>query len=193
MHGQKMMTSDSSNISDEVILSMIKDKHTKEMGCRYFMRQHQERIYWVIRKIVMTHEDTDDVIQNTFLKAFRALENFEGRSSLYTWLHRIAVNEALAYRKSQLSGGRIIPIDQHTKIEAGEFDQMSADTIRRKLDAAIELLPEKQKEVFSLRYFEEMSYQEMSEKLLTSIGALKASYHFAVKKIESFLENGTEQ
>lgn len=187
-----MMTSDFQNISDEVILSMIKEKDTKELGCRYFMRKHQERIYWVIRKIVMTHEDTDDVIQNTFLKAFRALDNFEGRSALYTWLHRIAVNEALAYRKSQLTSGRIIPIDQNTKIDAAELDQMSADTIRRKLDAAIEALPEKQKEVFLLRYFEEMSYQEMSDKLATSVGALKASYHFAVKKIESYLENGTD-
>lgn len=183
------VTSEPKQYSDEEILSLIRDPHQKELGYRLFMRIHQERIYWVIRKIVGSHEDTDDVIQNTFLKAFKALGAFEGRSSLYTWLHRIAVNEALAMRKSKMSEAMIVSLDNNHGKEEGSHDDVTAEIIRNKLDHAVEALPEKQKEVFVLRYFEEMSYQDMSEKLNTSIGALKASYHFAVKKIESVIKN----
>lgn len=175
--------------SDEEILALIQNPAQKELGYRLFMRAHQERIYWVIRKIVGSHEDTDDVIQNTFLKAFRALGQFEARSSLYTWLHRIAVNEALAFRKSKMSEAMILPLENTQPQAEEEGADISAELIRKKLDHAVEALPEKQKEVFMLRYFEEMSYQEMADRLETSVGALKASYHFAVKKIESYIRN----
>ena len=185
----KNVTSQAKTYTDEEILFMINDSGKRELGYRVLMRMYQERIYWVIRKIVGSHEDTDDVIQNTFLKAFKALGGFEGRSAIYTWLHRIAVNEALAFRKSKMSEAIIVSLDVSNTKEVGSHDDINADLIRNKLDHAIESLPEKQKEVFMLRYFEEMSYQDMADKLTTSVGALKASYHFAVKKIESVLRN----
>jgi RNA polymerase sigma factor (sigma-70 family) len=174
--------------SDEELLQMIKVSSSKEQAYKYIMNTHQERIYWVIRKIVMTHEDTDDVIQNTFIKAFRSIENFEGRSSIYVWLHRIAINEAITYKNKNSKHTRIIPIDQaNAESSASSYDTEDSELIIQKLEKAIEVLPEKQKAVFLMRYYEEMPYEQMSQKLSTSVGALKASYHHAIKKIEEMI------
>jgi len=172
--------------SDEQLAAMVKVSSSREAAFRYIMTAHQERLYWVIRKIVLTHEDTDDVLQNTFIKAFRSIDGFEGRSSIYVWLHRIAINEAISHKNKNTKLGRIIPIDQSIE-HSTSYATEDSDTIIKKIENAIDKLPEKQKAVFLLRYYEEMPYEQMSEKLNTSIGALKASYHHAVKKIEEWI------
>jgi RNA polymerase sigma factor (sigma-70 family) len=171
--------------SDEEIIMMINDPTTRESGFRYFMTVYQEKIYWAIRKIVITHENTDDVIQNTFVKAYRNIEKFEMRSSLYSWLYRIAINEAITFKTKASNNGRIIPIDGYDGYVSVSLD--TPEAILQKLDRAIDTLPDRQKIVFMMRYFEEISYEEMSNKLKTSVGALKASYHHAVKKIEDLV------
>jgi RNA polymerase sigma-70 factor (ECF subfamily) len=170
--------------TDEEILSKLDQDNTFELGFKYMMVMYKERIYWLIRKIVISHEDADDVLQNTFVKVFRAIKNFENRSSLYTWLHRIAVNEALTFIKKSSSKGRAIPLDANLHSRSTLDDGWKEDEVLFKLKAAIDELPTKQKEVFLLRYYDEMTYQEMSDRLDTSVGSLKASYHHAVKKIE---------
>lgn len=175
-----------SDYSDEQLVAMAKDASSREAAFRYIMTTHQERLYWVIRKIVLTHEDTDDVLQNTFIKAFRSIDGFEGRSTLYVWLHRIAINEAITHKTKNTRYGRVIPIDQSIE-HSSSYSSEDSDTIIRKMEKAIDKLPEKQKAVFLLRYYEEMPYEQMSEKLNTSIGGLKASYHHAVKKIEEWI------
>ena len=172
--------------SDEQLLSMAKSPSTRELAFKTIMTSHQERLYWVIRKIVSTHEDTDDVLQNTFIKAFRSMDGFEGRSTIYVWLHRIAINEAITHKNRNSRQGRIIPIDQSAE-QSSTYSTEDGDAIIRKVEKAIDHLPEKQKAVFLLRYYEEMPYEQMAEKLNTSVGALKASYHHAVKKIEEWI------
>lgn len=171
--------------TDEEILSKLEQDSTFELGFKYMMVMYKERVYWLIRKIVISHEDTDDVLQNTFVKVFRAIRNFENRSSLYTWLHKIAVNEALTFIKKSSTKGRVIPLDSNLHSRSTFDDGWKEEEVLFKLQTAIDELPNKQKEVFLLRYYDEMSYQEMSDKLNTSVGSLKASYHHAVKKIES--------
>lgn len=171
--------------TDEEILSKLEQDATFEQGFKYMMVMYKERIYWLIRKIVISHEDADDVLQNTFVKVFRAIKSFENRSSLYTWLHRIAVNEALTFIKKTTTKGRVIPLDANLHSRSTLDDGWKEEEVLLKLQLAIDELPNKQKEVFLLRYYDDMSYQEMSDKLNTSIGSLKASYHHAAKKIES--------
>lgn len=152
--------------------------------------KYSERLYWHIRKLVTFHEDADDVLQNTFIKIYQNLSKYRGDSAIYTWMHRIATNEALTFlkKKNRYKG---ISIDSEEmekfkgKMEAEQY--FEGDEIQSKLQNALETLPAKQKLVFNMRYFNEMKYSEISEKLQTSEGALKASYHHAVKKIEEFL------
>ena len=169
---------------DEQIVTLLRDASTLEKGFRMMMAKYQEKVYWHIRRIVEDHDDTDDALQNTFIKAYRGFANFEGRSGLYTWLYRIATNEALSLMKSKKSKGTMTLEDYHQGNAEHDFDEEKA---LKKLARALEDLPEKQRLVFNLRYYDEMSYQEMSEVLDTSVGALKASYHHAVKKIEAYL------
>lgn len=176
-------------MTDEQLLKLLKDDSSKEKGFRLLMNQYQAMLYQHIRRIVSDHDDTNDVLQNTFLKVFRNIGKFEGRSSLYTWIYRIATNEALTQvgksRKMQV-------IFDREEDENGLENRLAADIspepemIRSVLQSAMETLPEKQKSVFSLRYYEEMSYQRIAEIMGTSEGALKASYHHAVKKIEKY-------
>ena len=152
------------------------------------MNLYQERLYWHIRRMVHGHDDANDVLQNCLVKVFRNIGKFEQKSQLYTWLYRIATNEAITFLRKQKKGA--LSLDDE---EMHAANQLAADSFfdgskaQRLLQEAIQLLPEKQKQVFNLRYFEEMPYQEMSELLETSPGALKASYHHAVKKIEDYL------
>ena len=172
---------------DDTIVEMLRNAATLEQGFRLLMHKYQEKVYWHIRRIVENHEDTDDVLQNTFVKAYRGFANFEGRSSLYTWLYRIATNEALTQKKNQ----RQKATQSLEEFQVGSTDQADHDFDEekavQKLKHALEELPEKQRIVFNMRYYDEMSYQEMSDILDTSVGALKASYHHAVKKIEAYL------
>jgi len=174
-------------LTDEQILKLI--RLNKDGGFRSLMHQFQEPIYWHIRRMVTLHEDADDVVQNTFIKVYKSIEKFNGDSKIYTWLYRIATNESITFLKSKKKK-RTETIDtDENSIESSLssdafFDGNAAELV---LQEAILLLPEKQKAVFNLRYYDEMNYKDMSETLGTSVGALKASYHHAVKKIEKYI------
>jgi RNA polymerase sigma factor (sigma-70 family) len=177
-------------ISDQDILLMLANPLSFERGFKLLMEEYQERIYWHVRRMVSSHEDADDVVQNCFIKVYKNIDRFEGKSKLYTWIYRIATNEALTYRNKQQKHHAADIDDEETglanKITAS--DHITSDEVLKQLNHAIDRLPEKQRLVFSLRYFEELTYKEMSEVLDTSVGALKASYHHAVKKIEDSIK-----
>ncbi|MCF8247496.1 MAG: RNA polymerase sigma factor [Saprospiraceae bacterium] len=185
------MVQNSENVDDRIMSLLREGGSHAESGFRLLMEQYQERLYWQIRRMVFEHEDANDVLQNCFIKVYRSSHTFEGKSKLYTWLYRIATNEAITFlnKKKQRMA---------TPLDAGESplanrlradDHFDGDEAQRKLMAAIETLPDKQRQVFNLRYFDEMNYADMSELLGTSEGALKASFHHAVKKIEGFVRS----
>ena len=175
-----------SNISDEEILSLLQSGQNVEKGFKLLMLKYQERIYWQIRRLVLEHEDANDVIQNTFIKVFKGIQKFKGDSQLYTWMYRIATNEAITFlnkkqrKKTESIDNETLNIVNQLKADV-YFD---GDEAQIRLQQALVGLPEKQRLVFNMRYFEEMSYKDISETLGTSVGGLKASYHHAVKKIE---------
>jgi RNA polymerase sigma-70 factor (ECF subfamily) len=177
--------------NDQELVLQFKTVATKDAAYTTLVKKYQEKLYWHIRRMVVEHEDANDVLQNTFIKVWKGLENFRDDSQLYTWLYRIATNESLSFleqqkRKSALQFDEIAG-DLGNKIKAdSHFD---AQKLEWKLQLAIQQLPEKQRLVFNLRYFDEMPYEEMSKVLDTSVGALKASYHHAAKKIEEFIIN----
>ena len=175
-------------MSDEQILSLIQDHQQRERGFRLLMEQYQERLYWHVRRMVVEHEDANDVIQNTFIKVYRSIDRFKGQSALYTWLYRIATNEAITYLNSRKkkSTAALDDADNNLENQLAADDYFDGDRAQVLLQKALVKLPEKQRLVFQLRYYEELSYQEMSEVLDTSVGALKSSYHHAVKKIEAY-------
>ena len=170
--------------TDEKILSLLSKQQSVNAGFKLLMDAYQERLYWHIRRMVLDHDDANDVLQNTFVKVFRNHHSFKGNSKLYTWLYRIATNETLTHlqRKQKRATGSLD--DQMRELKADHF--FEADAIQEKLQRALLALPPKQKAVFQLRYYDEMNYQDISEILNTSVGALKASYHHAAKKIETF-------
>jgi len=176
--------------SDNHIVQQCMNKSTREKGFRQLMSKYQERLYWHIRRMVKTHEDTDDVLQNTFVKVYRNLDKYRFDAKLYTWLYRIAINESLNHFR-KIERNKSISLDDknsniYTIKSDNYFDGNQAQVL---LSSAIDTLPEKQKIVFNLRYYDEMPYKDMSEVLSTSVGALKASYHLAAKKIENIITN----
>ena len=176
--------------SDEQILELLGSDQTYERGFRLLMSTYKELLYWQIRRIVQVHNDADDVLQNTFIKVYNGIARFEGKSKLYTWLYRIATNEAISHMQSKARQSAS-SLDDVNNLMANQLKAdpwFDGDAIQLKLQEAISQLPEKQKMVFNLRYYEEMPYEEMSGMLNTSVGALKASYHHAVKKIEASLK-----
>ena len=181
-------------LSDEKIMLLIQDDGSFDKGFELLVRTHQEKLYWHIRRIVHIHEDADDVLQNTFIKVFKNIKGFSGKSKLYTWLYRIATNEAITHinkQKKKAIGqieGEAIPLENMLKADQ-YFDENNAQLL---LKMAIEQLPEKQRAVFNMRYYDEMSYKDISESLETSVGALKASFHHAIKKIENYLEDNMD-
>ena len=179
-------------ISDEQILELLGSANTYERGFRLLMSQYKERLYWHIRRIVLVHNDADDVLQNTFIKIYKGIAQFEGKSKLYTWLYRIATNEAITHLQSRARQATA-SLDDETNMVSSRLKAdiwFDGDEIQVKLQQAIEKLPDKQKLVFNLRYYDDMPYEEMASKLGTSVGALKASFHHAAKKIEAvFREN----
>ena len=174
---------------DREIIEGIKNPDKADKAFAVLLEKYQERLYWHIRKIVIGHDDTDDVLQNTMVKVWRSMGNFRSESGLYTWLYRIATNEALTFLKQKKKRTFAPWVDVEQKIsESLESDQwFNGDEIQLKLQQAILKLPEKQRIVFNMKYFDEMKYEQMSGILGTSVGALKASYHHAVKKIEAML------
>lgn len=162
---------------------------TQNQAFEILLKNFQKPLYNHIRNIVLNHDDADDVLQNTFVKVFQNLDKFKGESKLFSWMYRIATNEALTFlsKKSKLSGVSSEALQNKT-IENLKADiYFDGNEIQIKLQRAIALLPEKQQLVFKMKYFEELKYEEISEILGTSVGALKASYHIAVKKIEAFV------
>ena len=174
---------------DQEILQLIQNPKTRDMGFRQLILTYQQRVYHVIRRMVLIHEDVDDVTQNTFIKAHHHIDKFQAQSSLFTWLYRIATNEALTFLEKKKKR-YFFSIDDHQEKLESYVDQpgnIDGDEIQRLLQKALLTLPDKQRLVFHLKYQEELTYEEMSEITGTSVGALKASYHHAVKKIEHSL------
>ena len=174
-------------VSDSQILELYRTKGKAEKAFGLLLDKYQERTYWHIRRIVIHHEDADDVLQNTFIKIWKGLEGFRGDSELFTWLYRIATNEALSFLKRKANkSGRHSEDPELTianRLQADEY--FDGDEIQVRLQEVVASLPEKQRIVFQMKYFDDMKYEQISEILETSIGALKASYHHAVQKIKA--------
>lgn len=179
-------------MQDEAIfIRQLLDPKTQNEAFRRLLSEYQRPLYRHIRNIVLDHDDTDDVLQNTFIKVFNNLSNFKGESKLFSWMYRIATNEAITFinqraRKAGISSEEL----QSKAVNQLEADvNYDGDEIQLKLQKAVATLPEKQQLVFKMKYFEELKYEDISEILGTSVGALKASYHHAVKKIEEYLNS----
>lgn len=177
--------------SDRELLILFRNPDQKNYAFNLIVRKYQERLYWHIRKMVITHEDTDDLLQNSFIKAWKGLEKFREESQLFTWLYRIATNEALSFLKEKRKKFFLPIVDVERELSSNlESDSyFSGDELQLKLQKAILTLPEKQRIVFNMRYYDEMKYEDMSKVLDTSVGSLKASYHHAAKKIETIIKN----
>jgi len=173
---------------EEDVVRRLRDPKTQREAFSEVVTAYSEKLYWQIRKMVLGHEDANDMLQNTFLKAWVNLDSFRGDSKLSTWMYKIAVNECITFLNKQRSMNNV-PLDDtdvYLLQTLRADDYFDGDEVDLKLQKAILSLPEKQRLVFNMRYKDEMKYEEMSEILGTSVGALKASYHHAVKKIESF-------
>ena len=178
-------------LSDSELLVEFRNPVTKEKAFTYLIKKYQEKLYWHLRRMVVDHDDANDVLQNVMIRVWNGLENFREDSQLYTWLYRVATNECLTFLEQQKKRSSVSLSD----VESGLENKIKADQnfdgnkLEWKLQLGIQQLPEKQRIVFQLRYYEEMPYEEMSRVLETSEGALKASYHHAVKKIEEYIKN----
>ncbi|MBN1250930.1 MAG: RNA polymerase sigma factor [Bacteroidales bacterium] len=177
--------------TDERLISLLKESKNKDKVFELIVEEYKERLYWHIRKIVIEHDDADDILQNTFIKAWKSIENFRAESKIFTWLYRISTNESLTFlqkkKRRNIFSFQTVEKELADSLESDVY--FSGDEIQLKLQKAILQLPDKQRIVFNMKYFDEIKYSEMSEILQTSEGALKASYHHAVKKIEGFLKN----
>ena len=177
-------------IDDSRLTALILDQKTRRKAFETAVRQYSEQLYWQVRRIVLTHEDSNDVLQNAFLKAWNSLESFHGDAKLFTWLSRIAINEALDFTRRQKKRTTLSTDDEElglaTQLVADKY--FDGDETEAQLQEAIAQLPEVQRTVFLLRYYDDMKYSDISHVLGTSEGALKASYHIAVKKITAFFK-----
>ncbi len=181
--------------SDAHILALLQEHGTYDRGFRLLVQQYRERLYYHLRRMLGNHEDADDVLQNCFVKVYRNINRFQQNSKLYTWLYRIATNEALTFleKRKRISTTSLDneDVNWNNRLQAESF--VDEDKTLKILAKAIATLPNKQKAVFNLRYYDEMSYADMSEALETSQGALKASYHHAVKKIETYVRENADR
>lgn len=178
-------------LEDKELLELFKDEKQKEKAFTSIIKKYQEKLYWHIRRLVIEHENANDVLQNMFIKVWNGLENFREDSQLYTWLYRIATNESLTFieQKKRKFTESLDNEDNGLSNQVAASEGFDVKKLEWKLQLAIQKLPEKQRVVFNLRYYDEMPYEEMSRVLETSEGALKASYHHAAKKIEDFIRN----
>lgn len=179
------------NLDDEKLVERLRAPSTCREAFGELIKLYSEPLYRQIRRTVQSHEDTDDILQNTFLKAWQNIENFRGNAKLSTWLYKIAINESLTFlEKEKKRRGISLDDEESNAIALIHADtNIDGDKLALKLREAIATLPEKQRLVFNMRYYDDMKYEQMSEIMGTSVGALKASYHLAVKKIEQFFEN----
>ncbi|GAB1856544.1 sigma-70 family RNA polymerase sigma factor [Flavobacteriaceae bacterium MHTCC 0001] len=176
-------------VDEAQLVEELQSKKHKENAFRVLVKLYKERLYWHIRHIVKSHDDADDVLQNTFIKIYKNIDNFKGNSKLFSWMYRIATNESITLlnknaKRLQISSEEIQQLAINNLTSDVYFE---GNAIELKLQKAIATLPEKQQLVFNMKYFEDVKYKDMSEILETSEGALKASYHIAVKKIEAYL------
>lgn len=176
--------------AEKTLIHQLKQKESQAKAFKELVTIYKERLYWHIRRIVLYHADADDVLQNTFIKVYKHIDGFKGDSKLYSWMYRIATNEALTFLKQQSKklgiSNETLKNSMAEQLESDVY--FEGDAIQLKLQKAIATLPDKQKLVFTMKYFQEMKYEEISEVLATSVGALKASYHIAVKKIKAYLK-----
>ena len=179
--------------SEREILALLGDSKTQRKGFEMMVAQYSEQLYWQIRRMVLSHEDANDLLQNTFVKAWSNLDNFRAEAKVSTWLYRIASNECITFLNRQ----KILTTVSIDEPEAAELYQLesdeyfSGDETQVIFQKALMTLPEKQRLVFNMKYFQEMKFEEISDILGVTVGGLKASYHHAVKKIENFLERYT--
>jgi RNA polymerase sigma factor (sigma-70 family) len=176
---------------DRELINELKEEKTRERAFQRLVHLYQERLYWHIRKMLMNHDDTDDVLQNTFIKVWKNIESFREESSLFTWLYRIATNESITFLNSRKRRS-LLPMNEVSEYLMENLTSdpyFDGDQLQMKLQKAILQLPEKQRIVFNMKYFDEMKYEEMSQILNTSVGALKASFHHAAKKVEEYIKN----
>jgi RNA polymerase sigma-70 factor (ECF subfamily) len=171
-------------MTDSEILQLYRSGE-REQAFRYLVDAYKERLYWHIRRMVLDHDDTDDCLQNTFVKAWRSLDHFRGDAQLYTWLYRIATNESITFLTRQQTRGGNMDLAAAGRLATDPW--FDGDQLQATLHKAIAKLPPKQKAVFNLRYFEEMPYEKIAQVLETSEGALKASYHHAYEKIKAWV------
>lgn len=177
-------------IDENKLIELLKDEKTAQKAFGSLVDAYSEPLYWQIRKLVVSHEETDDLLQNVFLKAWKNIHNFRGEAKLSTWLHKIAINESLNFLQQERQKREITDDSKDEfllrNLEADTY--FDGDALQLALQKAIASLPEKQRLVFNMRYYDEMKYDEISDILGTSVGALKASYHHAVKKISQSID-----
>jgi len=175
-----------SEISDKELIEMFKSKESKNFAFNQIVLKYQERMYWHIRKMVLNHADTDDLLQESFIKIWNSLDKFRGESGLYTWIYRVVTNEVLAFLNKQKSHS-FVSLDDIEKSISNTLKEdiyFNGDDAQIKFQQVLATLPPKQRLVFNMKYFDEMKYEQIAEILDTSVGALKASYHIAVEKIK---------
>ncbi len=176
-------------VEDSLILQKFEDEKTRNESFSLLLEKYQQKVYWHIRRMVLNHDDADDLVQDVFVKVWKNLINFRQDSQLYTWIYRIATNECITFlkKKKQKNNVSLDDLTEELSQNLNEENYFSGDAIQKKLQEALLTLPEKQKLVFNMKYFDDLKFQEISDILGTSVGALKASYHLAVKKIEHHL------
>jgi len=178
-------------VEDAEILSKFQDEKTRNNAFNLLLQKYQQKIYWHIRRLVIDHDDADDLVQETFVKVWKNLQSFRSDSQLYTWIYRIATNESITFlnKKKNRNNVSLDEVNSELAETLASSSHFDGDKIQRKLQEAILTLPEKQRIIFNMKYFDDMKYEEISEVLGTTVGALKASFHIAVKKIEAILIN----
>lgn len=175
--------------TEKELILMLRDPHRRRAAFELVVERYGQKLYWQIRHMVVFHDDANDVLQNTFIKAWANLDTFRAESRLSTWLYRIAANESLTFLEQKKDTVALDDAEANLMNTLESDPYFDGDATERQLQAAIQSLPPKQRQVFNLKYYDEMKYEQMAEVLNTSVGALKASYHIAVKKIEEFFHN----
>lgn len=178
-------------VNEDLLLQQLRDPKTAQTAFSVLVGEYTEPLYWHLRRMVLDHEDANDLLQNTFIKAWTNIDSFQGNAKISTWLYRIATNEALTFLTKQSNMPSVsIDDDESSPVNQLESDEyFDGDELQVRLQEALKTLPPKQQLVFNMKYFDEMKYEDMSEILGTSVGALKASYHLAVKKIAAYFED----
>jgi len=178
-------------VEDAEILEKFSVEKTRQEAFNLLLNKYQQKIYWHIRRMVIDHDDTDDLVQDVFIKVWKNLENFRNDSQLYTWIYRIATNESITFlnKKKQKNNTPLDEVSGELSESLIEPSYFNGNDIQLKLQRAILTLPEKQRLIFNMKYFDDMKYEDISQVLGTTVGALKASFHIAVKKIEAFMLN----